>query len=59
MLDTFDADPNTLPPLNRTVVAASRFATTTGPVASERALRALLDGVHNLEQRVITLENGG
>jgi hypothetical protein len=58
MPDTFDTvDPSTLPPLTRAVVLAApttMFGGRVGPVASDKVLRALLDAVHAIEQRLIT-----
>ncbi|WP_407689370.1 hypothetical protein [Mycobacterium sp. HUMS_1102779] len=55
--DAFDSSPSDLPPLTKNVVAAARFATTAGPIASEPALRAIFNALADLERRVIALES--
>ena len=57
-MDTFDTGvqqgANALPPLSKTIfLAFPKIAGggTAGPVASDKALRAILDAIANLEQR--------
>jgi hypothetical protein len=57
--DTFDSDPNTLPPLTKAICEAwptTMYGGSAGPIASDKALRAMLDAFHDLEDRVIALE---
>lgn len=57
MSDTFDQGAAALSatPLTQAIVAASTWATVGEPVHTSPAWRALLDAVHDLEQRVIAL----
>ncbi|WP_407686009.1 hypothetical protein [Mycobacterium sp. HUMS_1102779] len=57
MSDTFDTGAAGLAatPLTQAVVAAATFASTTGPVLSDPAVRAVIDAIHSLETRVIAL----
>jgi hypothetical protein len=59
MPDTYSADPSTLPPLTRAICES--WPTTIngnpiGPIASDKALRAMLDAFSALETRLIALE---
>jgi hypothetical protein len=62
MSDTYDdgiADSSSLPPLTRAVFEAyprTMFGNTIGPTAGERPLRAMLDALRSLEDRVTALE---
>ncbi|GAB3228231.1 hypothetical protein [Mycolicibacterium hippocampi] len=60
MPDTFDTDPDILPPLTKAIRATWPGATgataAVGAVPNTRAIRAILDAVHSLENRVIDLE---
>jgi hypothetical protein len=62
MSDTYDqgnADPSTVPPLTRAIILAqpsTLFGNRVGPATSDKALRAILDAIRALEDRVTTLE---
>ncbi|MCW2652681.1 MAG: hypothetical protein JWR32_3657 [Mycobacterium sp.] len=55
MADTFDSDPNTLPPLTKAIRQCWPMATATGAQIQpgEISLRAFLDAVHGIENRLI------
>lgn len=54
MADTYDTDPATLPPLTAAVVNGAATGTNrVGPTASDQMLRALLDAIHSIENRLI------
>lgn len=54
-MSTFDVNPNTLPPITRTV-RDSFSPHAPHPVPSADAIAALLDAVHALELRLIAAE---
>jgi hypothetical protein len=60
MSDTWDtgvSNPSSLPPLTAAIIAAHPKTTTgnpIGPCPSDKVLRALLDAIHAIEQRLIT-----
>ncbi|QOF30197.1 hypothetical protein [Mycobacteroides abscessus] len=58
MADTFDADPETLPPVTKAFRLAWVKANpgNWGPITPSYELRAALDAVHSLEQRIAALE---
>jgi hypothetical protein len=58
-VSTFDQDPATLPPLTRAICESwptTMMGNSVEPIASDKALRAMLDAFHDLEDRVIALE---
>lgn len=57
MSDTFDTGAAGLAatPLTQAVVAAATFASTTGPVLTDAAVRAVIDALASLEHRVVAL----
>jgi hypothetical protein len=62
MSDTYDdgrADSSTLPPLTRAIFEAyptTMYGNTIGPTAGDKPLRAILDAIRALEDRVTALE---
>jgi hypothetical protein len=59
MSDTYDTGVSggSLPPLTAAIIAAqpkTLAGNLIGPAASDKALRAMLDAIHSLEQRLIT-----
>jgi hypothetical protein len=61
MADSYDtalANPSSVPPLTRAIVEAqprTLGGNAIGPTASDKSLRAIIDAVRNLEDRVIAL----
>lgn len=62
MTDTWDqgrSDPDSLPPLTKAIVEANPhtgFGALIGPTAGDKPLRAMLDAIRSLEDRIIALE---
>ena len=56
--DNFIANPTSVPPLTRAVIAAmptnAIFGNTIGPALTDKSFRALLDALAGLEQRLTT-----
>lgn len=56
--DTFQSNPNSVPPLTRAVINAmpkTVSGNVIGPCTNDASLRALLDALSSLESRVTTL----
>lgn len=52
-MDTFDTDDLSATPSTEAIVTAARFAPSVDvPVMTEAANRALLDAIHDIEQRL-------
>jgi hypothetical protein len=59
MTDTFDTDPNSLPPLTKAICESwptTMNGSPIGPIAADKPLRKMLDAFRALEDRVIALE---
>lgn len=66
MSDTFDTDPQELPPITKALrecwsdkISPFGQPVTPEPIPSTAALRGILDAVHTLELRVLALEGSG